>query len=117
MEPEIDLVTDIPKEWWRKWEREYINTEVPKEKIAYQLQEATIAKANKAVGSAIIEGLGQKMGEIPARIWFRWQQEHPGCWQNREFVREFFADNPSLCAPGWKPKTNPYRKGVSFAAA
>jgi len=37
---------------------------------------------------------------VPAREWHRWNMQHPGCWQDKQFVREFMRDNPELRGKG-----------------
>lgn len=68
----------------------------------------------KARGSQMAEGRGQAIGSIPARLYFRWQNMLPGCWQDREFVAEFLADNPQCAAPGYKPRASSLRHSITF---
>ena len=48
------------------------------------------------MGSAKADGLGQLKLVVPAREWHRWNNEKPGCWMDKQFVDEFFRDNPHL---------------------
>lgn len=106
-----DLITEIPQSFLDEFENEVLGT-IPQEKAQADLRAASIGKMLLDDGPLVVEGLGQKLGEVDARTWFRWNSEFPGCWQNREFVHEFFKDNPQYRAPGWTPKTNPHRHGI-----
>ena len=64
-------------------------------------QEASLEA--RAMGSAKADGLGQLQMVVPAREWHRWNMLHPGCWQDKQFVREFMRDNPELRGEGVKP--------------
>lgn len=79
--------------------------QAPAEKKEVTRRQLGIAKRMQAEGSRRINGIGQKIGGIDPRLYFRWDQEHKGCWQNPEFVRDFLRDNPQCCAPGYKPRT------------
>jgi len=88
---------------------------IPAEKVKQNLALAATAKALQAEGSVRTEqGLGQKVASIPARVYFRWHQEFPGCWQDKGFVDAFLRDNPQCCAPGYKPTPDPTRHGKTF---
>ena len=50
----------------------------------------------RTMGSAKSDGLGQLKLVVHAREWHRWNNEKPGCWQDKQFVDEFFRDNPHL---------------------
>ena len=54
------------------------------------------------MGSTAIEGAGQHIGRVDARTFFRWQQEHPGCWSEDGFVKEFLKNNPCYRAAGYR---------------
>lgn len=114
MPAEPAIVTSLPQDFMREFADEVLGS-IPEEKVQMQLKEAEIGRVLAAEGSLrSVQGLGQKLGEIPARMYFRFEQEFPGCWQDDAFVREFFADNPRLRAPGWKPKASSLRYGVTF---
>lgn len=95
-------------------EREVIAS-LPAEKARAEIAAAQIGKKLQAEGpQQMKKGLGQKMGEIDGRTYMRWQNEYPGCWDNQEFVRAFFADNPQYRSPGWKPRVSEVRHGKTF---
>lgn len=75
--------------------------EVPAEKARAVLRQAEIARVMEATGSARMEGLGQKIGGVDLRTFFRWEKEFPGCWRDKNFIREFLRDNPACRAPGY----------------
>ena len=54
----------------------------------------------RTLGSAKADGLGQLQMVDPAREWHRWNSQYPGCWNDKQFVREFMRDNPELKAEG-----------------
>jgi hypothetical protein len=95
-------------------EREVIAS-IPAEKARAEIAAAQIGKKLQAEGpQQLNKGVGQKIGEIDGRTYMRWNNQYPGCWDNAEFVRAFFADNPQYRSPGWKPKDNGLRHGKSF---
>lgn len=109
------IVTQLPQDFLREFADEILGT-IPQEKVQMQLKEAEIGRVLAAEGSLrSVQGLGQKLGEVPARLWFRWRQQYPGCWEDDAFVQEFFADNERLKAHGWKPKASSLRHGVTFS--
>ncbi len=111
----LPLITSLSETFIREFINEVRGT-IPAEKIKADLDEAFIGRALIAEGPVKGPGgLGQKLGEIPARVFYRWSQEFPGCWQNKEFVDEFFRDNSRLKSPGWTPKAaKALRHGVTF---
>lgn len=87
----------------------------PQEKAALEAEAPKLAAKLQAEGPlALKEGLGQKMGEVPGRIYHRWNLQFPGCWDDPAFVHAFFADNPQYRSPGWKPKQHSTRHGKTF---
>jgi hypothetical protein len=76
---------------------------VAEEKVRAVLNQARIARVMEQAGSVRMNGIGQKIAGIDPRTFFRWEQEFPGCWRNKEFVREYLRDNPNARAPGYKP--------------
>ena len=107
-EPEV--ITELDAQFIREFKDEIAGT-IPYEKVATHLRQAKIARVMKAAGSIAVPELGQKIAEIDARLYFRLRQEfgHEENWLN-----DFLADNPILCAPGWKPKQNGLRHGHTF---
>lgn len=100
------LVTDIAgnlgADFAHQLDRE-LRLEVEKEKVEYALRASKIARINsQLIPTECIDGLGPKVASIDARTYFRWQQEHPGCWDDKTFMREFVRDNPETRTPGNK---------------
>ena len=81
----------------------HLRYEVDLERYEAKKREIECGKENQHGG--VMDGVGQLKGTIPAREYFRWQQFKPGCWGDKEFVREFLRDNPSLRAKSFDKKT------------
>ena len=60
-------------------------------------------EANRYMGNASMDGLGQHVMTLPAREFFRWQADERGCWGDKGFVREFARDNPEFRGEGFRP--------------
>ena len=58
-----------------------------------------IGKELHETGPLRIDGVGQLIGKIPLALYIRWQQEFPGCWQDKGFTEAFLKDNPQFAAP------------------
>jgi len=43
-----------------------------------------------------VDGLGAPVAEIDMESYIAWQRREPGCWKNRQFVREFLRDNDAV---------------------
>ena len=108
-----EIVTELSPEFLREYADEVLGT-IPEEKAKLDLQAASMGRMLLDEGPLAIEGVGQKLGEIPARIFFRWQNQWPDCWANKEFVTEFLRDNPQYRCPGWKPSGRDLRHAVTF---
>jgi len=57
-----------------------------------------IGKELQKAGSLRIDGVGQLKAKIPLNLYIRWQQEYPGCWNDKGFVNAFLKDNPQFKA-------------------
>lgn len=97
------IVYKLPADFIEEFNDRFLRT-IPVEKAAQELEEARIGRMLQKEGGQKCEGLGQMMGKIPVREYFRHEQANPGCMRNDEYLREFFQDNPHLCAQGYKPK-------------
>jgi len=76
------------------------------EKMTYAVRQAMIQEELLERGPMrTIDGLGQHLGEIDARTFFRWDREEPGCWNDRNWVRKYVKDNPEAAAPRPEMKT------------
>lgn len=71
---------------------------LPYEKQDIEQRGREIGKKLHDEGSLRIDGTGQKIAEIPLNLYIRWQQEFPGCWQDKGFVTAFLKDNPQFKA-------------------
>lgn len=94
-----DIITSLPEQFLKEFEDEVLGT-VPEEKVRVELRQAANARIMNSVGSLSIPGVGQKIASIDPRLYFRMQAAfgHEENW-----LRDFLADNPQLCAPGYKP--------------
>lgn len=94
----IPAFNEKPYSWQAEVERN-IRTGLGQEKVMQQEAMARIRRAEEALGpTRSIDGLGKKVASIPARLWFRWQKQEEGCWENKQFVKEMLRDNPELRA-------------------
>ena len=98
-----EIVTEVPEKFLREFEAEILG-QIPDEKVKADLRQAQIAKAMKAEGSVRMNGLGQKVAEIDPRLYFRMRQSFGSNYDEREWILDFLASNPQLCAPGFKPR-------------
>ena len=97
------LVTDITgifgPDAMKNLERE-LRWEVSSEKLGYyeRLRKAKEADRLTVGDKKWVEGIGQRILDIDARTYFRWQQSHEGCWEDKQFIKEFYRDNPECRA-------------------
>lgn len=89
------------REFVRNLEKE-IRGQVPEEKVKANLRQIRLANIMRQAGSLKIDGVGQLKARIDPRLFFRWQREYPGCWNDDAFVKRMLKDNPGMCAPGYK---------------
>ena len=83
---------------------EEVRKGLPEEKMKEQLRMFENARVMKATGAIQMNGLGQRIGIVPMRTYMRWQQEHPGCWQDEGFIKKMLKDNPELACQTNKQK-------------
>lgn len=76
---------------------------VPKEKAKGVLERAKIARVLQSAGSVKRDGVGQRVGVVDARTFYRWHQENPGMWDNKAERDKFLRDNPQCRAEGYNP--------------
>ena len=81
-----------------------VKGELPAEKARAVEEQTRIAQKLQAEGSRHIEGLGQKIGTIDARTYFRHLQQYPDSMRDPTYIQELLRDSPKLCAPGYKPR-------------
>jgi hypothetical protein len=98
-----ELVTELPESFLKEFEQE-VQGLIPAEKVQVELRQQQSARIMHAAGSVCIPGIGQRVASIDPRLFFRLQAEHGG---HENWLKDFLADNPSMCAPGYRPK----RKG------
>jgi hypothetical protein len=93
-----DLITEVPDSFLKEFEDHVLGT-IPEEKVQCELRQVRNARIMQAVGSTRVEGLGQVKAEIDARLFFRLQAAHG---HHEGWLDDLLADNPQLCAPGYK---------------
>ena len=60
-----------------------------------KLQAASLAKRNQGQKQKSIDGVGEKIANIPAIAFHFWGQKLGyACWNDKEFMEEFLRDNP-----------------------
>ena len=109
----LPMVTEISQEFLREYEAEILGR-VPEEKIKAQLRMEKNARIMAQAGSTMMEGLGQKIATIPARLYFRLLQDMGKVSDN--WLDDLLRDNPALCAPGYYPnrRKDDFRHGKTF---
>lgn len=105
-----DLITELPPDFLKEFEDEVLGR-IPEEKVQVQLRQVENARIAQAIGSTHIEGLGQKIAEIDARLYFRMLRSFGG---EENWLHDLLRDNPELCCPGYKPKGRDLRHSKSF---
>lgn len=110
MDTSSEIVTSLPEDFVREFEAEVLGR-IPEEKLQVSLRQARLARIMKQAGSTWIPGIGQKVAEIDARLYFRMKHAfgHEENW-----LDDFLADNPELCAPGYRPRGSSLRHGKTF---
>ena len=105
-----DVITSLPQDFLKDLAAE-LSGRIPQEKIEADLRQARNARVMQELGSERIEGVGQKIAEIDPRLYFRMLHTfgHVDNW-----LDDLLADNPQLCAPGYKPRQNSLRHSKSF---
>ena len=105
-----EIITSLPQSFINEFWDDVIGR-VPEEKVKAELRQVENQRIMQAVGSARIEGVGQKIAEIDGRLYFRMLQafgHHEG------WLHDLLADNPQLCAPGYKPKKKGLGQSKTF---
>lgn len=110
MSDDNEIITELPPGFVADFADEILGT-IPEEKVQCDLRQTSIQRVMQAVGSIKVEGLGQKVAEIDGRLWHRLFQE---AGKDPSFIHDYLADNPYLCAPGYKPRSSATRHGKSF---
>lgn len=66
------------------------------------MQENSKGRQNEKLTT--IDGLGQEIAEIPLHFFLKWAETEPGCWKDKQFVKEFIRDNPEVKSARPQPK-------------
>lgn len=110
MSGDNEIITELPPGFVSEFADEILGT-IPEEKVQCDLRQSSIKRVMQSVGSLKIDGIGQKVAEIDARLYFRMLHEAK---HDPNFIHDYLADNPYLCAPGYKPRSSATRHGKSF---
>jgi hypothetical protein len=98
--PTVIIPKFRPKEdraWWDGVMRG-IRLGIGKEKVLQEQRMKDMARAEQEIQRKTVDGLGQLTAIIPTDVYLRWDQYAPGCWNDKQFGREFLRDNPSCRA-------------------
>ncbi len=105
-----EVITSLPENFLKEFEDDVLGR-VPQERIEAGLRQAKIARIMKQAGSSYIPGGGRKVAEIDPRLYVRMVDAF-GDQEN--WLQDFLADNPELCAPGYRPKSSSLRHSKTF---
>lgn len=107
----LDLVQAVEEEFRLGWERE---------KVEVEMRRNRLAEACSRLESAAVDGIGRCVADVPAASYFYWL--HKGrelgtsnIWHEREFVRDYLRDNRQFSVryrsakprSGWTPAMQP----------
>jgi hypothetical protein len=109
-----EIITHVPESFMKEFEAELMG-QIPAEKVAVDLRQAEIGRVMQKQGSRRIEGLGQRVAEIDPRLYFRLRKQYGENYEEGEWITDFLRDNPSMCAPGYKPgRKSDLRHSMTF---
>lgn len=83
--------------WWQTIERN-MRLGIGKEKVLQEQRMKDNARLEAMTPRKTVEGLGQLTAVFDLQNYLRWDAEHPGCWGDKQFGREFIRDNPEVRA-------------------
>lgn len=111
---EPQIITKLDENFKREF-AEHLSSTIPVEKAMIELKQQELARIMAAEGSCRINGLGQQVAKINPRLFFRWLHEN-GNAAPHHWIEDLLADNPQLCAKGYRPRKNSLRHGHTFIA-
>lgn len=107
VEPDMDYLTDAVL-------RELREGAAAKAAMAAAEQER-VGAATERLRLASIEGVGQPVMEVGMDAYVYWcQREGAGCWEDKQFKKEYLRDNPGA---RMRTEKTPTVRGHSLAAA
>ena len=72
----------------------YTMSEVEMKRFSAEHRQAQIAHVAEKLGAPDrYDALGEPLLEIDADTFFKWDILHNGCWNDKEFIHEFWRDN------------------------
>lgn len=91
------LAEAIPPELHEAVKAEFLRGfEMSRINAAAQARQNAIFQQQSENAVRSIDGVGEKIAEIPGDAYYYWQHRLPGCWQDSEFRRDFIRDNPEV---------------------
>jgi hypothetical protein len=72
---------------------------IDEEKAMTRLRQIKTAKIEREKGARSVEGLGQLIGVVDSRNYFRWLQEDPDFWRDGKNIDKFLKDNEQCAVP------------------
>lgn len=99
-EADTEIIAELPQEFLDTYEAEILGR-IPEEKARVELRQQQNARIMARAGSVTVPGLGQRVARIDPRLYFRMKHAFGG---HEGWLEDFLADNPDLCAPGYRPK-------------
>ena len=94
LKEQLNMTPDELKEFCR-----HVRYEQDFAKVMYKQREISAAQEAeymRKMRTTQRDGLGQCIGLIPAKEFLLWHMNHPGCWEDKQFIKEFLKDNPNL---------------------
>ena len=108
-----ELIGSVDPEFVREFSGHILGT-IPEEKIKCELRQVRNARVMQAAGSVCVEDLGQRIAVIDPRLYFRALHSFGASPDDTDFIDDLLADNPSMCAPGYRPPQKSTRHGITF---
>jgi hypothetical protein len=91
-----DLAAARGEEFVRDFVRTLTDEQRAEEELAFASQRR-IATATERLDNMFMDGLGELHMRVDPEVFFHWvKKEGKDCWNDKQFVREFKADNPDV---------------------
>jgi len=88
---------------------EHLKAGILKDRNAIAAGAKAIAADNSSKEYGFVEGLGELTSSIDSRSYHYWHHKEPGCWNDKQFNREYLRDNPEA-----RTKTKPSKIQVGY---
>jgi hypothetical protein len=81
-----EILPEVEAEFRLGWERESVQAEI---------QQHRVGEINQRLERAMLDGIGQTRLSVSPAFYMYWVQRlGPGCWRDKQFLREIERDNP-----------------------